>query len=104
MYYMHFFKFDYGYHVGLCVAAGIAQSMLWIGWLLFSAEGRSHPGRRHLWAFVVGVNAAVLFEILDFPPVWHAVDAHALWHLATVPLQYVLWGFVSQDTSVNAIG
>jgi len=104
MYYMHFFKFDYGYHVCLCVAAGVAQSMLWIGWLLFSAEGRSHPGRRYLWAFVVGVNAAVLFEILDFPPVWHAVDAHALWHLATVPLQYVLWGFVSRDTSVNAIG
>jgi hypothetical protein len=102
MMYMHFVKFDYGYHVGLCVAAGILQSMMWIGWLSFSSEGRSHPGRRSLWAFVIGVNAAVLLEILDFPPVWHVVDAHALWHLCTVPLTYVLWGFVSKDVAAVA--
>ena len=100
MYYMHYFKFDYGYHVGLCVAAGLAQSLLWIGWLLLSEEGRSHPGKRSLWTFVVVVNAAVLLEILDFPPVWDVVDAHALWHLATVPLTYVLWGFVCKDAVV----
>ena len=74
MIYMHYVKFDYGYHVGLCVTAG-------------------------LWAFVIGVNAAVLLEILDFPPLWHVVDAHALWHLCTVPLTYVLWGFVSKDVA-----
>lgn len=100
MFYMHFVKFDYGYHVGLCVAAGILQSLLWVSWTIFSTEGRSHPRRWSLWAFVIGVNAAVLLEILDFPPIWHVIDAHALWHLCTVPLTYVLWDFVSIDIGV----
>jgi hypothetical protein len=97
MFYMHYIKFDYGYHVGICVAAGVLQSVLWTGWL-FSREGRAHPGNRFLWTFVVGVNAAVLLEIFDFPPLWDTIDAHALWHLATVPLTYVLFGFVARDT------
>lgn len=97
MYMMHYVKFDYGYHVGLCVAAGVLQSLVWIGWAMFSKHGKQHPGRKYLLLFVACVNAAVLLEILDFPPIVDLLDAHALWHLATVPLVYCFFEFVKRD-------
>eukprot|EP00890_Picochlorum_soloecismus_P006626 jgi/Picsp_1/789/NSC_04278-R1_per1-like family protein len=98
-YFMHYVKFDYGYHVGLCIAAGLVQSIIWLVWTFSSSEGRSHPGRKYLVSFIVSVNIAVLLEILDFPPLLGIVDAHALWHLATIPLIYVWCGFVMHDIS-----
>ena len=46
-----------------------------------------------MWKCVVAVvfgGCTVLLELLDFPPLLLAVDAHALWHLSTVPLP-LLW-------------
>ena len=103
MYYMHYVKFDYGYHVGLCVVAGIIQSLAWVSWLLFTVEGKEHRGRKYLGMFVVSVNAAVLLEVLDFPPLLDAVDAHALWHLATIPLTFLFYEFVWRDVQANMI-
>lgn len=100
MYYMHVIKFDYGYHVGLCVIAGIVQSVAWIVWMGYTKEGKDHPGRKFLGTFVVAVNLAVLLEVLDFPPFFDIVDAHALWHLATVPLTFVFYKFVARDIEV----
>jgi hypothetical protein len=87
--------FDYGYHVKVCIAAGAAQSLLWLGW----AAAAPRPGRGPLLAFVLLVNACMLLEVLDFPPVWDALDAHALWHAATVPLVYLFYRFVTADVS-----
>ena len=103
MYMMHYIKFDYGYHVGLCVAAGVVQSLVWTGWAMFSKQGREHPGRKYLVLFVACVNAAVLLEILDFPPIMDILDAHALWHLATVPLVYCFFEFVKRDVGAFSI-
>lgn len=97
VYNMHYVKFDYGYHVGLCIVAGLVQSIIWLVWSFASAEGLSHPGRKYLILFTFSVNIAVLLEILDFPPIFDTVDAHALWHLATIPLIYVWCGFVTRD-------
>jgi hypothetical protein len=99
VYYMHYVKFDYGYHVSLCIVAGAVQSLIWLVWAFASIEGKSHPGRRYLVLFIFSVNVAVLLEILDFPPFLDTVDAHALWHLATIPLIYVWCGFVTRDIS-----
>ena len=99
IYWMHFVKFDYGYHVSLCIVAGLVQSIIWLVWAFASTEGKSHPGRKYLVSFIFSVNIAVLLEILDFPPLLDTVDAHALWHLATIPLIYVWFGFVTRDIS-----
>lgn len=98
--FMLFVLFDYGYHVKVCIAAGAAQSLLWLGWAL----GTSPPGRRHLLSFIALVNACMLLEVLDFPPLWHVLDAHSLWHLATVPLVHVFYQFIETDVSLGAIG
>ena len=103
IYFMHFVKFDYGYHVGMCVAAGVIQSVAWILWLLCKHEGREHPGKKYLGLFVVAVNAAVLLEVLDFPPLLDTLDAHALWHLATIPLTFLFYEFVARDVQKNVV-
>ena len=46
-----------------------------------------------MWKCVVAVlwgSCTVLLELLDFPPLLWAVDAHALWHLSTAPIP-LLW-------------
>lgn len=101
VYFMHYVTFDYGYHVGLCVLAGAVQSIAWIFWLTCTKEGRNHPGRKLLGIFVAAVNAAVLFEVLDFPPFFDVVDAHALWHLTTIPLTFVFYAFVARDVETG---
>jgi hypothetical protein len=90
--------FDYGFHVTLCIAAGAIQSLVWLVWAVATGKGKSHPGRRLLLLFMVSVNVAMLLEVLDFPPLMKIVDAHALWHVVTVPLTVLLWNrFVGRD-------
>ena len=33
---------------------------------------------------VVWMIVSMSLELLDFPPVWDAIDAHSLWHAATI--------------------
>ncbi|EFN53094.1 hypothetical protein CHLNCDRAFT_26223, partial [Chlorella variabilis] len=87
--------FDYAYHVKVCIAAGAAQSALWLGW----AAATAPAGRRHLLAFILLVNACMALEVLDFPPLWHALDAHSLWHAATAPLVYLFYQFIVADVA-----
>ncbi len=50
------------------------------------------------------MNGATLFEVLDFPPLLSLLDAHALWHAATAPLTYLLYGFLDSDVRWAAGG
>ncbi|KNE73232.1 hypothetical protein AMAG_20718 [Allomyces macrogynus ATCC 38327] len=51
--------------------------------------------------FVVLFLTASLLEVGDFAPVfWETVDAHALWHLATVPLIPLWYRFLVADLRV----
>lgn len=92
--------FDYGYHMKVCIAAGTAQSLLWVGWAL--AVRPAHAGRRYLLAFVAAVHACMLLEVLDFPPFFHALDAHSLWHAATAPLVLLFYRFIEADVRSHA--
>ncbi len=92
-YYMLFIKFDYGFNVTLCVSVGVLQQVMWCTWALMN----SHPCKRQLVAFVVLINATLSLEILDFPPIIGFLDAHALWHLCTVPLIYLWYCFILAD-------
>lgn len=40
---------------------------------------------------------AMGFELLDFPPIGRILDAHALWHAATVPVTEFWYGFLIED-------
>jgi hypothetical protein len=105
MYALHVWRmlnvlFDYGLHVGLCVAAGAVQTAVWLAWAFGSKSGRSHPGNAYLLSFMAAVNIAMLLEVLDFPPLWKIIDAHALWHAATAPLTMLWYRFVEADVAL----
>mmetsp|Transcript_754 Transcript_754/g.1095 ORF Transcript_754/g.1095 Transcript_754/m.1095 type:complete len:358 (-) Transcript_754:129-1202(-) len=83
-YYMLYVKFDYGWNVIVCVAAGALQAFSWLMW----SHWQRHPLRWHFLRFSVLIHLALLLELLDFPPFQGLLDAHALWHAATPPLIY----------------
>lgn len=93
--YMLYVKFDYSYNMALCISLGVAQGLTWLVWV----TRVRHPGRRHMYLFLAAVHVAMLLEVLDFPPLGRLVDAHALWHAATVPLTYVWYAFVGADAA-----
>ena len=52
--------------------------------------------------FMLLVNLAVLFEVLDFPALWGLVDAHSLWHASTALLTGLWYSFVVADVRHTA--
>jgi hypothetical protein len=98
VHYMAAVKFDYGYNMSLCIALGLATAAAWLVW---AARSR-HPGRGTLYRFMAAVHAAMLLEVLDFPPLLWLFDAHALWHAATVPLTYLWYRFIAADVAAIA--
>jgi hypothetical protein len=90
---MAWVRFDYGLNMRLCVALGVAHSLLWACW----AHGTRHPLRWRLLALLLSAHAASLLELLDFPPLRGALDAHALWHAATPAVALAWYAFLADD-------
>lgn len=108
--YLALVKFDYGYNMAVCIALGIAQAVVWLAFLLVRRGGSGsqqhhHPppppsGRKPALLFLLAIHAAMLLEVLDFPPLVFALfDAHCLWHAATAPLAYLWWSFLLADVA-----
>ncbi|KIS66800.1 uncharacterized protein UMAG_04859 [Mycosarcoma maydis] len=53
--------------------------------------------RRRLQLILALMSASVLFELLDFAPILRILDAHALWHLATVPITKMWYDWLVND-------
>ncbi|KAJ3330740.1 hypothetical protein HDU93_010109, partial [Gonapodya sp. JEL0774] len=87
-------RFDYSYNVIACAIVGALSQLAW----LFFAWRERH--REYAWrgaVLALGVTLAMSLELGDFPPIGWAVDAHALWHLATVPIGVWWYGFAERD-------
>ncbi|KAI0303347.1 Per1-like protein [Multifurca ochricompacta] len=65
----------------------------------FAAMPRSYrPAHAGTAALAVALTtAATALELFDFPPWGRVLDAHALWHLATVPLAVMWYDFLLMD-------
>eukprot|EP01137_Pigoraptor_chileana_P026769 Opistho-2@8550 len=90
-------RFDYGYNMTVGLAAAFAHAVLWFGWMAYAYFARK---KRYvaMGAYALcGVAAAMVFEIFDFPPIAWAVDAHALWHIGTVPFILPWYAFLAED-------
>nr|XP_053632075.1 post-GPI attachment to proteins factor 3-like isoform X2 [Cherax quadricarinatus] len=88
-------RFDYGYNMVVNVTVGILNGFGWIAWAVPRLKTR--PYVRWCVYTVIGAMASMLLELGDFPPLFWALDAHALWHLATAPLPFMWYRFLESD-------
>lgn len=101
-------RFDYSYNMVFNLTIGMAHNLLWLCYSLPSRISflRRFPGRpksyRPAFAtmpalFALLTTAATALELFDFPPWGRIIDAHSLWHLATVPIALFWYDFLVQD-------
>ncbi|KAF9916662.1 hypothetical protein BX616_003159 [Lobosporangium transversale] len=94
--YLTFVRFDYGYNMAATATVGAVHNLCWIGWSI--ANWRERP---YAWEpTVTGIllTLAMSLEVLDFAPLWGILDAHSLWHAATIPLIPIWYRFLLRDT------
>lgn len=99
-------RFDYGWNMKVNVAVGLAYNSLWMAYSLpyppytrFLGVSNTYRPRFVYVPLLLGMSmiAAVSLEIFDFPPWGRVIDAHSLWHLATVPIVLFWYRFLLHD-------
>ncbi len=88
--YLKLWDWNYTYNMAANVITGVLQNSLWT-WFSYVRWRES----RRAWAILPGITVtwimmAMGFELMDFPPLWGAIDAHSLWHLGTIA-PTVMW-------------
>jgi hypothetical protein len=81
LYHMQFVKFDYGLHVAVCAVLMLLHFALYAALWLRGCSAAKYMIVGHLCLFA----CAPLELARDFPPFFHWIDGHGLWHLAAVP-------------------
>ncbi|KZV58475.1 post-GPI attachment to protein factor 3 [Dorcoceras hygrometricum] len=97
--YLNFYDFDSGLNRIVCVAMAVLQLVVWAIWTVTSR----HPSRWKMWGVVFGGALAVILEMYDFPPYSGLVDAHAIWHATMIPVTYLWWSFVRDDSEFRTL-
>lgn len=101
-------RFDYTYNMAFNLAVGMTHNILWLVYSFPSSLSliRRFPSRAKSYrpkfvsqaaVFVLVTTAATALELLDFPPWARTIDAHSLWHLATVPIVPFWYQFLIDD-------
>ncbi|WWD18241.1 hypothetical protein CI109_102691 [Kwoniella shandongensis] len=116
--------FPYGYHTAFNLVLAIVHNILWITWsasfkfrlptLTFLNTKiefpKPYPPNDPLstsiskpkeastpLSLVFLTTMAMSLELLDFSPILRMVDAHSLWHAATIPITLAWWQFMTND-------
>jgi hypothetical protein len=107
-------RFDYSYNILANTIIGLSHNLLWLLYALpsrtffniklnflrrFPGQPRSYrPPYASRAAYAVGATMlAMSLELLDFAPWRRVLDAHALWHLATIPIAFLWYDFLVRD-------
>ncbi|KAI9342938.1 post-GPI attachment to proteins factor 3 precursor [Obelidium mucronatum] len=99
--YLTLWPFDYGYNMIAGITVGMISNFSWLYWCISKRTERPYTWKMSL--FVVLLMGAMSLEVLDFPPFMWILDAHALWHAATVPLVYLYYLFFVDDLRYEAM-
>ncbi|KAI5278418.1 hypothetical protein KEM54_004622, partial [Ascosphaera aggregata] len=82
--YLSFWKFDYTYNMAANVVIGVIHNILWTAYSVMRYRQEYKSWTAWPGFIVTWVVMAMSLELLDFPPWLGLIDAHSLWHLATV--------------------
>ncbi|XP_013908953.1 PREDICTED: post-GPI attachment to proteins factor 3 [Thamnophis sirtalis] len=94
--YLTLVRFDYGYNMAANVAIGLLNLFWWLGWCM-----QNQQRLPYVWkcvAVVLLLQALALLELLDFPPLFWVFDAHAIWHISTIPVNILFYSFLVDDS------
>nr|XP_004463082.1 post-GPI attachment to proteins factor 3 isoform X2 [Dasypus novemcinctus] len=94
--YLSLVRFDYGYNLAVSVAIGLVNVVWWLAWCL--RNQRQLPHVRKCMVVVVLLQGLSLLELLDFPPLFWVLDAHAIWHISTIPVHVLFFSFLEDDS------
>lgn len=86
------------------VVAGTLGNLLWSYYSIKNYQASKRGGNWwKIWPgmIVTLLVAAMSLELLDFPPVM-GVDAHALWHAATIFPTFWWYRFLAKDAIADA--
>jgi post-GPI attachment to proteins factor 3 len=101
-------RFNYTYNMIFNVLIALSQNSVWAMYSFRNAPIRRFEGApksylpSYSWKpFVLAVVTifASSLELFDFPAWKRAIDAHSLWHLATIPIVTVWYTFLIQDAT-----
>ncbi|KAM8837879.1 post-GPI attachment to proteins factor 3 isoform 3-T3 [Spinachia spinachia] len=94
--FLTFVSFDYGYNMAANATIGMVNLLWWLCWCW------QNRGTLPYWwkcgLVVVLLYGLALLELLDFPPMLWALDAHAVWHLSTIPVHFLFYSFLIDDS------
>jgi len=93
--YLKIGRFDYGFNIVVNIVTGSFAGVGWLIWCLFVFNKRSYYKKILLFYFLLALFTGL--EVLDFPPILWTFDAHALWHLSSIPLTFIFYSFVIDD-------
>ncbi|KAI3384310.1 hypothetical protein SNEBB_005066 [Seison nebaliae] len=93
---------DYGTNLKYCVATSALCCLSWLTWSYVTSKNhrRKRYRKRATQAILLLVFAS-LSEILDFSSsnTSYMLDAHALWHLLTIPVTFIWYDFLELDSN-----
>lgn len=71
---------------------GMVNLLWWLCWCW--QNRRTLPYWWKCGLVVVLLHGLALLELLDFPPMLWILDAHAVWHLSTIPVHFLFYRLV----------
>ncbi|XP_071389891.1 post-GPI attachment to proteins factor 3 isoform X3 [Centroberyx affinis] len=94
--YLTFVSFDYGYNMAANATIGMVNLLWWLCWCW--QNRRTLPYWWKCGLVVLLLHGLALLELLDFPPLLWVLDAHAVWHLSTIPVHFLFYSFLIDDS------
>lgn len=94
--YLTFVSFDYGYNMAANATIGMVNLLWWLCWCW--QNRRTLPYWWKCGLVVMLLHGLALLELLDFPPLLWVLDAHAVWHLSTIPVHFLFYSFLIDDS------
>lgn len=98
---MNWVRFDYGLNMTASVVVAAITNLMWCVWA--ARQGccsARHPTAWKAPAAAMLLSAMAMLELLDFAPIGDLVDAHAMWHLATIPLCFAWYSFLRDHAAL----
>ena len=91
--YLHFVHFDYGWNMLVSLITGLLYSSFTCAVAVYERR----PYMRTILGCHLYLWTVALFEVFDFPPLWGLLDAHAVWHGATMWVGVAFWRVMIED-------